>query len=771
LGLKIVNPSRGTADPSVLSESSGVRALNPIRFSVRDTTAFVKLSLLNTSIGFAKNHAIGADTFDRLLPRTNLGSLIKVPQFTSMPIINVVPPVVEIFKTAVDPQPSTYFTKVDVGSNQQRLSAMVAGTVSIINNPAFVSSDPMGPVLGIEHGLRNTAVYVFMLLQGSNPVLRICGPKVQNVRVPDTLVPFNWQSVTFQLIIIWNETTQNVDIFTDSSEGSGAIANARLLTSVPISNFQSFEALGDTPVGGKNDITGIYGVEGAGLNAARISNISISTDVGSPLLAGSRPGSFVTHLDSDMTMGFNGSVDPTKDGSTGTWFIWPTNTDPVGHITPSPVGSCRLIKSTAGKNFFIYRKEPGFERINSPTVDGFLVEFKCNISTTGGTIFETDAAIVISDGTSIYQLDFLNDGSIRNLGLLKQNGSSNLPSDHLLGVRAIDWQFKRFRLAVTPRRGLIDLFDAENLTTPVATWSLDRNVLPLASLYPQVSGGFIGIGFTNGGTAVGAFDVFDFRYSYIYEAYETRDLILPSSADPPFTGVDLASVGPLNFSVMPGVLPLPYSNASSIIVDPDGLIIPTSGGETAFFTRSGNTDSDRGGAIEAFVQITKWRPSSRTGVFLILDDGLHAFLLSFIEVDTGRYVTVPLSDGADGFIETVGDIDNGLKLSYKIDWTEGHVYRLERRPLNGVYLFIDNNPTPSLVLSDTVRYSFPSTQLHTPSIGFGHMTDEGATSVWKFVRGQFGSGFEISTRLNQTEREIQTRLSNARTLVIVSAGS
>ncbi len=233
--------------------------------------------------------------------------------------------------------------------------------------------------------------------------------------------------------------------------------------------------------------------------------------------------------------------------------------------------------------------------------------------------------------------------------------------------------------------------------------------------------------------------------------------------------------GPLNLSIMPGMVPLPYESEQSVVtpgvLEADGFHISTDGGETLIYSRSAPFDVNRGAVAEAAVKIVRWHPAKRTGVFMILDDGLNAYMLSFVDTDGARYVCIPLSSGSAGFQELVGPEGAAAKLSYQIDWTQMHTYRLERRPRDGVYLFIDNAATPALVLPETARYSFPTTKLSAQVVAFGQFTDEGAESVWEFMRDCFGSGFEISTEVNDSVSDLRARLSNSRATVIITAGS
>lgn len=769
MALFITNPSRGTSAPLAPGDPTGVKAVDPIRVSLREPTSAIDLTTIQVEVGYAKTHAIGTGgSFEKQLPRTYLGSLFSTPQFANNVSITVSDPELVVEKTSNAIGGSVYFTSVDRGLSNDYNAMLSITAIGSAAQYTHGDVDPIGPVFGLEHGPKKTAVYCFLVDDGLSKQIRICGPLNEGVRVPDIFVPFDWGADLKRYTLVWNEARKQVELWVDdTASGLGGVGNATLLMAIPTSSFQQFEGTGSVPAGGGNDITGIYGVEGATNNSIGISQVALSLDVSFPFMDGARTGGWASYLDSDVTVGFSGKTDPLRMTRGGTWFINPASNDTAGQILPSAGGYCRLLKKTASTNFSIFRYEPGLLRV---ATDGFAVEFKCATSTSGGAGFATGAAIQISDGTSLFQLDFLFDGSVHNIGLLLVGGDPTSPSDHLLAPTPIDYTLKTLRLVVDPRRALIDLFDTASPAVPLATWTLNRAQLPTSADTTIV------IGLPVAGTpATGALDVYSFKYSYIYQAWETRDGTDPTSANPPFAASSTGTgSGPLNAATMPGVLPLPYlagsgggsSGTGGMVAD--GYEITATGGQTLFFDRSAPIDANRGGIFEASLKVTSWHPGERTGVFGILDDSNKAYMISFVETDAAKFVCIPQSAGLGQFQEIVGTTGLGAELSVEIDWTQFHTYRLERRPRDGVYLYIDGQV--ALVLPDSAGYSFPATQLHGTEIAFGQFTDEGATSVWKFVRGFFGSGYEISTMLAESENDLRTRLTNARTTVVVTAG-
>lgn len=761
----ICNPSRGGIAPTVAGDPTGVKALDKIRASFRSVLSNVSFSSLRAEVGFSKTHALGADgRFDRQFSRTKLLSLLGATLSSPEATISVLPlDGLRITKTQANPQPSVFFTPIDQGGVTK--SAMISAVLRADVNPSYgVDTDPMGPLLGMENGPRNTAVYVTLLDTGTFKAVRVMGPSVGGVRVPDLYYPYDWGATHNQYIIFWNETLGQVEVWVDDTAGAGGFGKAELITAISIASFQQFGLGGTVPVGGAGDLTGVYGVEGKFSNSATIRSVAIATDAGSPVNAGARAGGWKSYLDSDVTMGFSGAVDPTRLDRGGAWFFDQAN-DVAGQLLINHAGGfCTLEKNTPLSSFSIFRDEPGFLRM---ATDGIMLEFKCNISTTGGSGFETGAAIAIWDGVSLYQLDFLYDGAVQNIGLLKDGGNPGDPNSHLLPATPVDFKFKTLRLVIDPGRATIDVFDVgASLSTPVATWTLNRSLLPMTN-YAGIS---IGLPVSST-SAVGRFDIYSLKYSYIYNSWETRDAIAPTAATPVWNE---ASADMAIALAAPMGMPLgglgPPSTPGTASLESDGYHIICAGGETLVYNRVTQLDATKGGAIEFSMKIDKWHPFTRTGAFAILDDALNAYMLSFVETDTGRYVCIPLAAGAGSYQEYAGRTGLGAKLSIPLDWTQEHIYRLERRPRDGVYLFVDDAPTPAIALPETARYSFPVSRFTESIAMFGHFTEEGGESVWRYVRTLFGVGYELSTALDITPVDMKTRLSNVRTTVVLSAG-
>jgi hypothetical protein len=119
-------------------------------------------------------------------------------------------------------------------------------------------------------------------------------------------------------------------------------------------------------------------------------------------------------------------------------------------------------------------------------------------------------------------------------------------------------------------------------------------------------------------------------------------------------------------------------------------------------------------------------------------------------------------------IEDIGTEGLAATLSVLVDWTQTHTYRLERRPLDGTYLFIDNSPTPSLTIPDSLYINYPLPQLTSPGVAFGHVGEEGCISFTDFVRVALSEGYEISTKKIATEAQLEQDILGSQAIVLAT---
>ena len=742
----------------------------PIRFSVRDTDTFVVPDLIRVTIGYAQTRASGTQPFEEVMARTVRSSVLfgAVDPQTPPTILEVVDGI-EITKTIAGLQRSVYFTSVDSSSGFRSAMAMA------VVKPVTITNGEPGAVFGMENGPRRTGAYLFFERDAGTPRLRFCGPANNlDIRVPNQVLAVDWTG-TDHYFIVWNEVRGKVELYRIH------LGVTSLLHEEDISSFQVFDPIpGGTPQrGGASDIVLVYGIEGQVGEKVVIGNVALTTDVGFPLFGLIRTGEYLTARRSDETVRFTGG-DPIKVpisswfGPDDRFFSNPDN----GVTKVLPTGTFRMSKGVSGDSMAIYREEPGFL---TSDVNGFMMEaifFGTATQLISARI--TGMGFFIFDGQTVFYLGLLS-GPTRTVGLLRAGGDAAVPASFITPDEDIDWStVTSLRLVVDPRREVIDLY-GEDIATPLMTLDFDRGDFPAAADFGL--GGepaFLAFGHISDIATLGLFDLSRLTYGATYQAYESSDDALPDDAatDPIWTATSGGFSGGVPNPLFTlallgggfGILPIglfiediaPPSHSSMV----EGqLVTDTDPGTTQTFRRLIPISPERGTVVEFRVQITRHKPRARSGFFVIIDDGLKAYAVSFIDTEIGKFIAIPIRSGS-GLIEVVGTEGQAAKLSAKIDWDQPHIYRLERRPLDGTYLFIDNNPTPALYVPDSDRLDYPNSQFITPSVAFGHIGFEGSRSVVDFVRVMYSEGYEISTKKVDTTAQLEEDIRNTQAMVI-----
>lgn len=749
--------------------STGLTA--PVRFSVRDVDTFVAPDLIRVTIGYAKVRASGAQPFEEVLERTDRSSvLFGAVDNQTPPTITPVMEGIELTKTIAGLQRSVYFTKLDAGSGFR--SAMVTADV----HPITITDGQPGAVFGMEHGPRRTGAYLFFERSGGTPRLRFCGP-ANNVgtRVPNQVLSVDWTG-TSRYFIVWNEIRGKVELYRISA------GTTSLLHEADISTFQQFDPIpGGTPQrGGNGDVVLVYGIEGQVGEKVVLSNVAVSADVGAPIFGLIRTGEYLTTRRSDETVRFEGGH-PIK-APISSWFgpddRFFADPDDVGTIKALTFGTARITKNTSGDSMAIYREEPG---LLTSDVNGFMLEAVFSATATqliSGRI--TGMGFMLFDGQSVFYLGLLS-GPTRTVGLLRSGGSVVTPASFATPDTDLDWLTAApMRFVVDPRRELIELYGAD-LVTPLMSLPFDRSDLPDATDFGLVGEpAFIAFGHISAIATRGFFDLGRLIYGTAYQAYEASDGALPDAAptDPIWTGTaggfDGGVPNPLfglallggGFGILPIGLYVDVIGPSNSSMVDGQLVIDTAPGVTQTFRRLIPISPERGAVVEFQVQITNHKPRTRTGFFVIIDDGLKAYAVSFVDTEIGKFIAIPIRSGS-GLVEVVGTERQAAKLSAKVDWDQPHVYRFERRPLDGTYLFIDNHPLPALFIPDSDRIDYPNSQFGgVPSVAFGNIGSEGARSVTTFVRVLYSEGYEISTKKVDTTAKLEEDIRSSRAMVI-----
>lgn len=740
--------------------SSGASLLRPISMTIRDQQSYVDLSQLSVSIGYAKAHSDGDALFD-LIPHTKRLSLVGPTETDGL--IAVTDLGVLIAKNSNDPQKTVYATSLDVGFEYR--SVMLTATVrrdistlgplddstypGLIYPPMFVpgvggslseEDEPFsGTVIGMEHGPRGRALYLWLQQKTNNTrIVRLTSYIREGLPNINEEVNLDWTSF-HRFTILWNESEGFVDVYAKGSVTDRIFRR-------PITDFPTMPN-DYRRISGVGDIVGIYGQEGSTDSRSLWTNIALATDVGHPIRGSVRTSNFLTQLQGPEFWKVRGSFDP-RSLTIGPWFaanLLFQNPDPIASST-SAITHFRMSKMTLGTTYALYRREPG---LKASDVDGFVIQAK--IEALGVTKEDacTGMGITVFDGQTVFQLLlFEDDTGTKRLGILRAGGQDADNSDYYFAD--LNWSSSEFRLVVDPRENFIRIFDTRDLGTPILDVAFNRDDFP-SGVDKNWDGEipFISIGHTVPTQSAGIFALHNLIYSHLYQGWCARDNA-PTASDPAFS---LSSVGSPSLETVNG--------ATTINCDP---------GELASYSRVGFFSSLRGVAVETRVRVTSHRSLFRTGTYLLIDDGIRVFALSFVDSRSGKYAALTLRDGTGGFRELVGRDGDGAKYSFPCDWTDYHIYRLERQVGKGFQVYLDAETSPRISFPENDLALLPNSRYSgIPTIAFGQITPEGSISQWSYLNTFFSRGYEISIKKNKSDAVLREELYNTQAIIVASA--
>ena len=749
--------------------AENVKLLRPVRFSVRDAESFVDPANLLLEVGYARVHSDGEELFDEL-PRTRRLSLLPGSLGTE-PGLELVEGGVQITRTLGSAQPGVYATAVDAGIGYT--SAMVTAVITpeTISAATVATSGPLtfsvfpfggllpipyapldipvsaGAVLGIEHGPRNKAIYLWLQMDGDGvPFLRLTGyipDDLSDVPFPNLTTEYDWTGPN-RYTMVWNEVHGYVEVYADV-DGDTTRVFRTTISGIPEMPDDYF-ARG----GAADEVIGLYGQEGTVGDSSVWSNIAVTTDVGYPILGNIRTGDFATKIHSPFFYRTSGDRDP-RDSDIGTWFDMPESllADPDPDSSADVIDSVfHMTKVTEEKTFAIYREDPALLRVSS---DGFALHASVQADNSQLDSASTGTGFIVFDGQTVFQLILFDDFANKTVGLLKKDGIDGDINDHFTPDTPIDWSTTAFRLAVDVRANEIYLFSADDLATPVMTVPLDRATLPSAEDFGWVDETpFVAFGHITASTALGVFQVDHFELSHLYQAWDGVQGLAPTAADPSFTSAT--------------------SGSPSVSMGDETFTIEVPAGSLYSLSREIPFSQHRGGAVEAMLRITDYRPRNRTGTMVMLDDGVRAYVLSFVDTAVGKFACLGLATGGGGITELAGKDGDAALVSFPVDWSEFHTYRIEKLSYNGVQVFLDGELEPRITYTEVDSEELPQEQYSgTPTLAFGQFSLEGATSEWAFVRGFFSGGYEISFKKNKPNSVLREELFDTQAIVVAYA--
>ena len=743
------------------ADAEEVSLLRPISMTVRDEETYVDLAQLYVNVGYATSYSNAESLFD-LIPNTRRLSLFGGAETDGL--IDVIDDGVLIVKDSASPQKTVYATSLDVGSGYKSVmvTAVVRRDVASVgplnssvypglNMPPGFSpgaggglseeDEPFtGTVLGLEHGPRGRALYLWLQQKSDNSrIVRLTSYiREDNAPTVDEEVEVDWSSDR-RLTLVWNEANGYVEVYSSA-------ATTQRIFRVAIT---AFPVMPDdyNRLSGTGDVVAVYGQEGSVDSRSVWSNIAVTTDVGHPVQGSISMSNFSTQIQGPEFWKVSGASDP-RTLTIGPWFV-----DDELFSTPDDDASARvsvnhfrMTKETLGGTYALYRREPGFA---SSDTEGFSIQ--ANIEALGITREDscTGAGVTIFDGQSVFQLMLFEDETeTKRIGLLRTGGQDADSNDYY--VADIDWSESSFRFVVDPRENFIRIFDTEDLETPILDIEFDRGLLPSAAdkgWTGEVP--FIAFGHTVPTQTTGIFVLHSLVCNHLYQGW-AAEAHAPTAADPVFT---LTSTGTPTVGTADGV-----------------TTIACDAGELAKYSRAAYFSSLRGATIEARGRVTSYRPKFRSGTYLVLDDGVRSFALSFVDSHSGKYAALALRDGTGDFREVVGRDGDGLLYSFPCDWEEFHTYRLERQIYRGLQIYLDDEDEPRISFPESDLALLPNPKyLGTPTVAFGQFTTEGSTSEWVYLNTFFSRGYEVSTKKNKSDAILRNELYNTQAIVVASA--
>lgn len=751
-------------------DEHGSRLLRPVSFSIRDSDTFIDPTNMRVKAGYAKVFSNAEEKFD-VLPRTR--RIAMAAGVAGEPSITISSGELHIEKTSNDLQRSVYTTSIEagIGFNSAMVTAVLRPDVITPTgspgspNPLAASVFPgpllpipysglsggtfaadSGTILGIEHGPRNRAIYLrFQQHADLTKYVRFSSQTdaLGTAPIINLSTLFDWTSL-HRYTIVWNEVDGNVEVYAHIGTLTQRLFNVAIesLPQLPTDYYAK--------AGGGADITAIYGQLGPIGDKSSWTNIAVTRDVGYPIVGTIRPGDFNTTVNGAEYVPMDTRIDPREAGIS----VWATAAESVLADTDDEAttfvgnGIFNIEKPTSAKTFALYREEPG---LLASSTDGFMIQATLSAADYELEASSTGMGVIVFDGTTVFHLQLLDDLERRTIGLLKKDGNLIDLSEHFTPATDFDWEdLKSFRFVADPRRNVIRFYSADDPSTSTMEIPFDRSTLPSASDYSWTGlTPFILVGHLSALDTTGTLKIKEFKFCHLYHGWDSEDGVAPN----------LAPTSPVYTRVTSG--------GSVASMASGELSITAPGGSLDKFHRAADCGFGRGAVLEARLNITSWRPKSRTGTYVVLDDGIHAYAITFLENNTGKFVALSRRTNAGGFQEVGGKDGDAATVSFLMDWTQKHTYRLERIPNEGIKVFLDDEVEPRITYPESKLAFLPDAQFSgTPTAAFGQFSTEGATSHWSFVRGFFSRGFEMSFKKNKPDSILRDELINTQAIIV-----
>jgi hypothetical protein len=390
----------------------------------------------------------------------------------------------------------------------------------------------------------------------------------------------------------------------------------------------------------------------------------------------------------------------------------------------------------------------GFSRFEPKTaLPATILDFKIagELSSRSPGIGEaTGMEVYIDDGVKKAVFALIDDGGVQNVGLLV-GASPELASSYLL--KPSNWvnEFS-YRIIFDPT-GSVDLVRIVQGDEGVE----EEDVV--SSLYSALPASDLpgpGLGFLHNGNTIAAratMKMGRIRYS-------TGVRTLSGDALP---GSPWAQIGTGGIPESDGTfLKLPHTDTGDILYfeHPEATLDLENGVLAEFRARVNSYEVN--GLTDPVREVT--------GVGATVDDGTFQHFLFFAEggPQIGKIIVLATNDD---IVENLLDIRAGTPATVgtyaQVDWTQFHMYRLEKTIGGQLHLYIDDSDTPSLSF-EQVDFALPPTAGAPKAFRFGSFLDDRKSeSEWEFFRHNLSAGFDVSGFPVLSENEVLSRFNHA----------
>jgi hypothetical protein len=152
-----------------------------------------------------------------------------------------------------------------------------------------------------------------------------------------------------------------------------------------------------------------------------------------------------------------------------------------------------------------------------------------------------------------------------------------------------------------------------------------------------------------------------------------------------------------------------------------------------------------------------------SGAGFSIDDGTYQLMMLFADAGPplGKIVMFAVDpDLEQNLLDIRASTPHTVNTFAKVDWTQFHMYRVEKTVGGNLELFIDDDVVPALRIESS-RFTGIPTALSTGAVFFGSVVrDRLTTSTWEFFRYGISTGFEVSGYPVISESEMLTRFNN-----------